>query len=85
MGSNKGRKPPPLKTDDFKRVLRAVGYVQVDGTKHLAYEHPTRPGKVSLDEKWTGVKVGSWVFRSVVHEQMGMSTEEFLEYYWRVR
>lgn len=85
MGTHKGRKPPPLKADDFKRVLRALGYVAVDGTKHLAFEHPDRPGKVNVDEKWTGVKSGSWVFRSVVHEQMGLTTAEFFEVYWRTR
>ncbi len=76
---------PPLTAGDFVRVLRAVGYVQVEGTKHLAFEHPDRPGKVNVDEKWKNVKVGSWVFRSVVYEQARMTKAEFVELYWKTR
>lgn len=81
----RGRKMPPLTAGDFVRVLRAVGYVQVDGTKHLAFQHPERPGKVNVDEKWENVKVGSWVFRSVVYEQARLTKTEFVELYWSTR
>lgn len=83
MGS--GRKLPLLTADDFVRVLRAAGYVQVAGTKHLAFEHPTRPGKVNVDEKWQNVKAGSWVFRSVVYDQARLTKQEFEELYWKTR
>lgn len=53
------------------------------GTKHLAYEHPTKSGKVNIDEKWTSVKAGSWVFRSVVMDQAGITRREFEELYWK--
>jgi predicted RNA binding protein YcfA (HicA-like mRNA interferase family) len=80
-----GRKLPPLTAADFKRVLRAAGWVPVKGTKHLAYEHPEKPGKVNLDEKWRNVKPGSWVFRSVVRDQAGMTPTEFAKLYWRTK
>jgi hypothetical protein len=80
-----GRKLPLLTVEDFKRVLSADGWVQVQGTKHLAYEHPTKDGKVNLDEKWTSVRAGSWVFRSVVYEQAGVTKAEFVELYWKTR
>ena len=83
--AKRGRKLPPLTAEDFKRVLRAAGWAQVSGTKHLAYEHPTKPGKVNVDEKWRNVKAGSWVFRSVVYDQAGMTKEEFEELYWQTR
>lgn len=76
---------PPLTTEDFKRVLRAAGWTRVPGTKHLAYEHPEKSGKVNLDEKWTQVIPGSWVFRSVVLDQAGMTRREFEELYWKTR
>lgn len=83
--AKRGRKIPPLTVEDFKRVLRADGWVQVEGTRHLAYEHPTKRGKVNLDEKWRNVRMGSWVFRSVVLEQAGLTRSEFERLYWKTR
>jgi predicted RNA binding protein YcfA (HicA-like mRNA interferase family) len=37
-------------------VLLKAGWVRVKGTKHLAFKHPDRRGKVNLDEKWKNVK-----------------------------
>ena len=54
-----------------------MGYVQVKGKKHLSYKHPDRTGKVSLDAKWTGVKAGGWVFRSLCR-QTGYSKKELI-------
>jgi predicted RNA binding protein YcfA (HicA-like mRNA interferase family) len=72
----KRRPLPPLTADDFIRVLHALGYDQVKGTKHLAFEHPTRPGKVNIDAKWTGVKVGHITFKGVL-AQMRITRAEF--------
>ena len=83
--AQRGRKLPPLEYKDFRRVLLATGYVSVGGGDHDNYEHPDRPGKVSLDKKWRNVKVGDWVFRSVVMEQAGMTKKEFVELYWETR
>ena len=80
----RGRKLPLLGAADFQRVIRADGWQPVDGAKHLAYEHPTKRGKVNIDEKWQNVKSGSWVFRSVL-EQAGLSRQRFEELYWDTR
>lgn len=79
--AKKGRKLPLLTAGDFVRVIRADGWHQVDGTKHLAFKHPTKPGKVNIDEKWDRVKPGGWVFRSVL-EQASLSRAEFERLYW---
>lgn len=55
----------PWTFDDLRKILEAEGYVRREGAGHPHWEHPSRPGKVSLDEKWTGVKCGSLVFNSV--------------------
>jgi hypothetical protein len=77
----RGRKLPLLRFTDFRRVILADGWKPVSGTKHYAYEHPTKTGKVNLDEKWDRVKEGSWIFRSVL-EQASLSKSEFAELYW---
>lgn len=79
-----GRKLPLLDAADLERVVRADGWVSVKGTKHLAFEHPTKPGKVNIDEKWTNVKVGSWTFRWVL-QHAGLSRKEFERLYWDTR
>jgi predicted RNA binding protein YcfA (HicA-like mRNA interferase family) len=78
------QKMPPLSAADIIRVLRADGWVQVPGTKHLAFEHPTKTGKVNVDEKWEHVRLGDWVCRSVL-EQASMTRAEFEELYWKTR
>jgi hypothetical protein len=62
-------------------VVKADGWAQVPGTKHLAYKHPTKPGKVNIDAKWTRVKPGSWVFKAVL-AQAGLTRQEFERLYW---
>jgi flagellar basal body rod protein FlgF len=46
---NKG----PFDFNDLDRAIRADGWFSVTGTKHEAYKHPTKTGKVNLDKKWT--------------------------------
>jgi len=80
----RGHKLPPLSFGDLERVVKADGWVRVEGTKHENYEHPTKSGKVSLDKKWTGVVSGGWVFRSVL-QQAGLTRAEFEALYWSTR
>jgi predicted RNA binding protein YcfA (HicA-like mRNA interferase family) len=80
----RGRKLPPLTANDFKRVLRAAGWTAAKGTKHLAYEHPDKSGKVNIGDNWTRVTPGGWTFRSVL-QQAGMTRKEFEELYWQTR
>jgi hypothetical protein len=80
----KGHRLPLLNAGDFVRVVRADGWYSVPGTKHLAFEHPTKRGKVNIDEKWDRVKPGSWVFKSVL-TQASLSRPEFERIYWASR
>jgi predicted RNA binding protein YcfA (HicA-like mRNA interferase family) len=77
-----GRRLPTLAAKDLICVVEADGWQRVKGTDHYAWEHPNKSGKVSIDEKWEHVKVGSWVFRSV-REQAGLSRKEFETLYWK--
>lgn len=54
--------------DDIRKALEGQGYVREEGAKHPQWRHPTRVGKVSLDEKWTGVKKTSMVFKSLARQ-----------------
>ena len=81
---SRGRRLPLLTAGDFVKVVTLDGWRPVDGTKHLAFGHPTKPGKVSIDQKWDRVRRSSWVFRSVLR-QAGLTTAEFEELYWRTR
>jgi predicted RNA binding protein YcfA (HicA-like mRNA interferase family) len=80
----RGRKLPPLTANDLKRVIHADGWRSVPGKDHLAFEHPTKRGKVNIDHKWTGVTPGGWVFRSVLR-QAGLTRKRFEELYWTTR
>lgn len=44
---------------------------------HPNYKHPSKAGKVQLDKKWTGIKKGCTIFRSIA-KQAGLSPKEFL-------
>ncbi len=78
------QKLPTLEAVDLIRVIRADGWYEVDGTKHLAFEHATKDGKVSIDEKWEHLRLGDWVTRSVL-EQASMTRAEFEKLYWETR
>jgi predicted RNA binding protein YcfA (HicA-like mRNA interferase family) len=60
---------------DFEKALKADGWYPVGVGEHPNYRHPTRPGKVQLDKKWTGVKKGHLPFRGVAI-QGGYSKKE---------
>lgn len=78
------QKVPTLSARDVVRVPKADGWVQVEGTKHLAFDHPTKPDKVSVNAKWEHIRLGDWVLRSVL-EQAGLTREEFERLYWETR
>jgi len=58
----------PWTYDDIRKAIEGQGYVREAGASHPQWRHPTRPGKVSLDEKWTGVKTGQLVFDSLARQ-----------------
>lgn len=82
MGKPGGRRLPILAAKDLICVVEADGWYRVKGTDHYAWEHKTKRGKVSIDEKWTSITRGSWVLRSVL-QQAGLTRKEFEEIYWK--
>lgn len=65
----------PFDCRELERGLRRVGYQPTKHGSHMNFEHPDRPGKVQLDDKWQNVKVGGWVWRSLCR-QSGYSKKE---------
>lgn len=68
----------PFTCADLKRAIKADGWESAKNKKHLNYEHPTKRGKVSLDEKWTGIRANDTMFRSVAR-QAGLTNKELLQ------
>ena len=62
----------PFTFADLERAIQSDGWSLEGHGDHPNYTHATKPGKVQLDKKWTGVKKGSVVFRSVAR-QAGLS------------
>jgi predicted RNA binding protein YcfA (HicA-like mRNA interferase family) len=75
---------PPLKTSDFRRMLRHDGWHEVKGGNHPNWEHPTKPGKVQLPDYWTGVKTSHDAFKGILR-QTGWSKQEASRLYWESR
>jgi hypothetical protein len=66
----------PFTTADFVKALTSIGYESVPGTKHRAFKHPDRPGKVNVGS-WQNVKAGHTVFASVAR-QANLTNEQLL-------
>jgi hypothetical protein len=62
-------------------VIKADGWVEVKGTKHLAYEHPIKQGKVNIDAKWRHIQPNGPFHRSVLR-QASLTKGEFERLYW---
>jgi predicted RNA binding protein YcfA (HicA-like mRNA interferase family) len=77
-----GRRLPPLTANDLKCVIKADGWYEVKGTKHLAFEHATKRGKVNIDAKWKHIQPGGPFFRSVLR-QARLTKKEFERLYWK--
>lgn len=67
----------PFTAEDIRIALRLDRWELEGQTRHENYRHPTRPGKVQVDDKWTGVKVGSMPWKGLL-EQTGYSKAELL-------
>ena len=79
--AKRGRKLPTLTATDLICVVEADGWHREQGTKHLAWEHPTKPGKVNIDAKWQHVRRSGWPLTAVL-AQAGLTREEFEDIYW---
>jgi hypothetical protein len=58
----------PWTYDEIRKALESQDYVREEAAKHPQWRHSARPGKVSLDEKWTGVKKTGMVFKSLARQ-----------------
>jgi predicted RNA binding protein YcfA (HicA-like mRNA interferase family) len=67
----------PFSFADLERAIAKDGWIEGGHGDHPNYKHPTKSGKVQLDKKWTGVKKGSLVFKSVAR-QAGLSQTDLL-------
>jgi len=67
----------PFNFVDMETAIGLDGWVPDGHGDHPNYTHPSKAGKVQLDKKWTGVKKGSMVFRSVA-SQAGLTQRELL-------
>lgn len=67
----------PFTCADLKQAIKLDDWEPAKNKKHLNYEHPTKPGKVSLDHKWTGIRANDTMFRSIAR-QAGLSTKDLL-------
>jgi hypothetical protein len=67
----------PWTGSQIAAALRSIGYVERPGGKHLQFEHPDRPGKVSISHGWTGVRASSTVFNGVAR-QSGLGKDGLL-------
>lgn len=75
-----GRTPSgPFEASHFHAALKLGGWRKEKGGHHTHYTHPDRGGrKVSIDEKWTGVKTGHDTFKGVL-AQSGYKKRELLQ------
>jgi predicted RNA binding protein YcfA (HicA-like mRNA interferase family) len=72
---------PTLTAADLICVVEADGWQREHGTKHLAWEHPTKYGKVNIDAKWVHIRPSGWPLTSVL-AQASLTKERFEELYW---
>lgn len=55
----------PFTADDFVRGLKLDGWEKESDGPHACWVHPSRPGKIQIDRKWTAVKTSHDPFRGV--------------------
>lgn len=67
----------PFAFKDLHRAIKKDGWEEAKHGNHPNYKHPTKPGKVQLDKKWTGIRANDTMFRSVAR-QAGLSAKELL-------
>jgi hypothetical protein len=67
----------PFTAAEFHAALKLGGWSRRAGGHHTMYVHTERPGKVQVDEKWTGVKTSHDPFKGVL-AQSGYTKTELL-------
>ena len=84
MGKERqGKKGPrlhrgPFTAGDLKKAIKLDGWEPVKSGDHLNYKHPSRRGKIQIDDKWTAVKPGHYTFKGIC-TQGGYQKKELLQ------
>jgi predicted RNA binding protein YcfA (HicA-like mRNA interferase family) len=80
--AKRGRGLPTLTANDLICVLKADGWYEVAGTKHLAFEHGEKSGKVNISAKWQHVRPTGWPLTAVLN-QAEITKDKFETLYWK--
>ena len=68
----------PFTTRDVKRALKADGWEQRSGGGHqTVWEHPTKPGKFPVSEKWTSLNISCPILKGMCRT-CGLTKDELL-------
>lgn len=68
----------PFGFAEIERAIMRDGWAAAGHGDHPNYKHPEKAGKVQLDKKWSGIKKGCTIFRSIA-SQAGLSPRELLK------
>lgn len=67
----------PFTASDFETAIKLDGWVSESDGPHSMWRHPSRPGKITIDGKWTGVRSGHDAFRGIA-TQGGYTSKELI-------
>jgi predicted RNA binding protein YcfA (HicA-like mRNA interferase family) len=56
----------PFTAKDLKRVLKADGWVGASGGNHDVWEHPEKPGKFAVSDKWTSLRAWDPILKGMI-------------------
>lgn len=70
MGKGPQLKRGPFTANDVRYALHADGWVKCagkgGGTRHEAWEHPTKRGKFMVDDKWDSLRISDPILKGMV-------------------
>jgi hypothetical protein len=79
VGRGKDLRRGPFTTKDVKRVLTADGWARKPGGGHqTVWEHPTKPGKFPVSEKWTELRAWDPILKGMVRT-CGIGKKQLLQ------
>jgi hypothetical protein len=67
----------PFTAKDVRWALKTDGWKSRGGAKHEAWEHPIKPGKFMVADKWTSIRASDPIFKGMVRT-CGIDKERLL-------
>ena len=67
----------PFTAGDIETALARDGWQREPGANHPQLRHPTKGGKVSISDKWTGIEASCPIFNNITR-QADLSKKAFL-------